>query len=56
MNDFINDCRDRIKSYPQNDALIHSSKTFMYESTLPKYSYNFSWLGRPMIQYNIWRN
>ena len=23
----------------------------MEESTLPKYSYNFSWLGRPIIQY-----
>jgi cephalosporin hydroxylase len=24
---------------------------FMRESTQPKYSYNFSWLGRPIIQY-----
>ncbi len=23
----------------------------MLESTIPKYSYNFSWLGRPIIQY-----
>lgn len=24
---------------------------FMYESILSKYSYNFSWMGRPIIQY-----
>ncbi len=51
QNDFINECKDRIEGYPKNDALINSSKTFMYESTLPKYSYNFTWLGRPIIQY-----
>jgi cephalosporin hydroxylase len=49
--DFIKECKKRIEDYPQNDPLINSSKTFMYESTLPKYSYNFTWLGRPIIQY-----
>lgn len=51
MTDFAKERNERIKGYPENVALINSSKTFMYESTIPKYSYNFSWLGRPIIQY-----
>jgi len=34
-----------------NRALIESAGRFMEETTLPKYSYNFEWLGRPIIQY-----
>ena len=54
MNDltkeFENECADRAKSYP-NSKIADSAKTFMVESTQPKYSYNFSWMGRPIIQY-----
>ena len=51
INDFINERKERIEGYQENDVLINSSKNFINESTLPKYSYNFSWLGRPIIQY-----
>ena len=41
----------RINSYIENENLKDSAKEFMKESTIPQYSYNFSWLGRPIIQY-----
>lgn len=44
-------CLERIKLNGKNDKLINAAKTFMRESILPKYSYNFTWLGRPIIQY-----
>lgn len=48
---FRQECLERIKSNGKNDQLINAAKTFMRESILPNYSYNFSWLGRPVIQY-----
>lgn len=40
----------RIRSY-RGSALQVAAERFMLESTEPKYSYNFEWLGRPIIQY-----
>jgi cephalosporin hydroxylase len=51
IKEFNDECGERIASYPHNEALQQASKTFMIESTEPKYSYNFSWMGRPIIQY-----
>lgn len=34
-----------------NEGLLEAAEKFMNASTQPKYSYNFSWLGRPIIQY-----
>ena len=34
-----------------NDALRSAAHAFTRDSIDPKYSYNFSWLGRPIIQY-----
>jgi cephalosporin hydroxylase len=48
---FEQEIRDRIDSYAKNDELVISAQRFVLESTLPKYSYNFSFLGRPIIQY-----
>ncbi len=42
---------ERVGSYEFNNSLKKSAKKFMVESTVPKYSYNFSWMGRPIIQY-----
>tara|TARA_A100000171_G_C2137211_1_gene151270 strand:- start:2949 stop:3716 length:768 start_codon:yes stop_codon:yes gene_type:complete len=36
---------------PQTSELREAANVFMRESTVPKYSYNFSWQGRPIIQY-----
>jgi cephalosporin hydroxylase len=48
--DFLEECRDRIFHYP-NSEIQHTADDFMRASTQPKYSYNFSWMGRPIIQY-----
>lgn len=48
--DFLSECEDRVKTYP-NSAMAHVAHQFMVVSAKPKYSYNFSWLGRPIIQY-----
>jgi cephalosporin hydroxylase len=41
----------RIQKNAQNRDLVRAAKHFMRASTIPKYSYNFSWMGRPIIQY-----
>jgi len=41
----------RIKSYSNDIDLLKASKSFLQKSVTSKYSYNFSWLGRPIIQY-----
>ncbi|MEI8245072.1 MAG: cephalosporin hydroxylase family protein [Lentisphaerota bacterium] len=47
---FSEECKQRINSY-EDSALEKAASTFIVESTIPKYSYNFSCLGRPIIQY-----
>lgn len=41
----------RVSHNSENANLKKSAAIFMRESTEPKYSYNFEWLGRPIIQY-----
>ena len=48
---FRQECLDRIKANGENGPFLGAALAFMKESTLPKYSYNFTWLGRPIIQY-----
>lgn len=48
---FRQECQERIQQYRKNDALCHAVQTWMFETIQEKYSYNFSWLGRPIIQY-----
>lgn len=51
MNEFDNEVIDRVRSNQQNVELRDAAASFMRLSTLPKYSYNFAWQGRPIIQY-----
>jgi cephalosporin hydroxylase len=51
MTEFEREVIARLDENGRNDALVSSASAFMTESTQPKYSYNFSWLGRPIIQY-----
>jgi cephalosporin hydroxylase len=51
LDPFEKEVQDRIAANGRNTALRDAARTFMRESTQPKYSYNFSWLGRPIIQY-----
>jgi cephalosporin hydroxylase len=51
MNEFDREVAARLESNGSNDALKKSAEAFMLSSVPAKYSYNFSWLGRPIIQY-----
>jgi cephalosporin hydroxylase len=51
MSAFDDEVRERIAANRHNGPLRDAARTFMRESTQPKYSYNFAWLGRPIIQY-----
>lgn len=51
MADFEQEVRDRLAAVNENTRLRGLAREFLLSSTLPKYSYNFSWLGRPIIQY-----
>ncbi|MEK6192260.1 MAG: cephalosporin hydroxylase family protein [Chloroflexota bacterium] len=51
MKPFDDEVEARIVDNRRNAALRRAADAFMRESTRPKYSYNFSWLGRPIIQY-----
>lgn len=51
INEFQKECELRIKENSKNLKLLESAKQFNIESNKSKYSYNFKWLGRPIIQY-----
>jgi cephalosporin hydroxylase len=51
MSDFDLEVRERLAKNGADAALRDSAAAFMLASTAPKYSYNFSSLGRPIIQY-----
>jgi cephalosporin hydroxylase len=51
MSEFTEEVAARIAANGTNRALQDAGAQFMRASTDPKYSYNFSWLGRPIIQY-----
>jgi cephalosporin hydroxylase len=41
----------QIASYPKNKELVEAANLFNVESNKALYSYNFSWMGRPIIAY-----
>jgi cephalosporin hydroxylase len=51
INKFKDEVMDRIKANSINQSVKAAAVAFMQASTEPKYSYNFEWLGRPIIQY-----
>jgi cephalosporin hydroxylase len=48
---FKKEVQERIEAIGNNEDLKLRAHDFMKASVDPKYSYNFSWLGRPIIQY-----
>lgn len=42
---------ERIQMNAKSKNLVQAANIFMHESIPAKYSYNFSWMGRPIIQY-----
>ncbi|HET9279812.1 MAG TPA: cephalosporin hydroxylase family protein [Flavitalea sp.] len=51
IRQFNDEKKDRIDSYGTNQALRDAAAQFNVQSNKAQYSYNFSWMGRPIIQY-----
>ena len=51
VNDFAREVRERIESNATDERLKERAWGFLLPSIPARYSYNFSWLGRPIIQY-----
>ncbi len=51
MTDFAAEVANRIAGYASNDKLRDTAAAFLDISIQSKYSYNYKWLGRPVIQY-----
>jgi cephalosporin hydroxylase len=51
MSDFQQELDERVAAMSHNTELKAHASAFLKASTHPKYSYNFSWQGRPIIQY-----
>lgn len=48
---FEKEVKDRVEAIGLNEGLKSCAHSFMKASLAPQYSYNFSWMGRPIIQY-----
>jgi cephalosporin hydroxylase len=51
IENFKKETIDRIQANNSNELLLRSAQAFNIESNSAQYSYNFSWMGRPVIQY-----
>ncbi len=51
MNLFEQEVQERVNANCKSTDLLTSTNAFVKDSIEAKYSYNFSWLGRPVIQY-----
>ena len=51
MNDFENEVKGRIAALEADKPVQETAAEFMRRTSRPKYSYNFAWMGRPIIQY-----
>lgn len=51
MNSFDQEVTTRLHANGDNEQLQEAATGFMKASLPSQYSYNFSWLGRPIIQY-----
>ncbi len=51
IENFREDSERRIRENGANSELVAAAKSFLLPSIKAKYSYNFYWMGRPIIQY-----
>lgn len=51
MNSFDQEVAARIESNGNDESLKAGAREFLLPSLESRYSYNFSWMGRPIIQY-----
>ena len=50
IKNFEKERKIRVNKNKYNSSFRNASKNFLLETIKPKYSYNFSWLGIPIIQ------
>ena len=48
---FRKDVQEQVRHNGSSESFLLASRQWMLESTIHRYSYCFSWLGRPIIQY-----
>ncbi|WP_421827985.1 cephalosporin hydroxylase family protein [Larkinella sp.] len=51
IEEFKKERSERIATYPTQSDLLAAAAAFNLTSNRDKYSYNFTWMGRPIIQY-----
>src|ERR1044072_2891614 len=51
VQEFIDERQHRLNANGSNGKLRQAADAFNIESNKAQYSYNFSWMGRPIIQY-----
>lgn len=51
IQEFVQERKERIERNGSNTTLKQTAEAFNTESNKAQYSYNFSWMGRPIIQY-----
>ncbi|MEO5626955.1 MAG: cephalosporin hydroxylase family protein [Dokdonella sp.] len=51
MSDFQEETRERLRDVRANSKLLSDARAFTESSVAARYSYNFLWHGRPIIQY-----
>lgn len=51
ITEFILETEERIRNNKTNQELQSAARSFNVETNKVKYSYNFKWMGRPVIQY-----
>lgn len=51
MSKFADEVEERTRNNLNNVRLVDTAHEFLVESAKARYSYNFHWLGRPIIQY-----
>ncbi|MER3499275.1 MAG: cephalosporin hydroxylase [Chitinophagaceae bacterium] len=51
IQEFLKETRLRIESNSKNEELQKAATAFNIASNKAQYSYNFKWMGRPIIQY-----
>jgi cephalosporin hydroxylase len=51
MNEFEIEVAKRIAAMPENESLQVACREFLIRTIDARYSYNFAWQGRPIIQY-----
>lgn len=51
IDEFREERRKRIETNAKNSALVEAAQKFNVESNKARYSYSFTWMGRPIIQF-----